>query len=451
MGHDLFHEDVFIVPYLDGAILYVPRYQIVVAVESRVQELVNRLRKGLPVQTTPLAAQWIDILRKIDELQKSRDAQVCEFDEPYFPTDITLSLTTKCSLRCVYCYARAGEEMRDLSRPIAERALSLAAKNASESGRKHFGVNLHGEGEPTFNWSLFTWVVERAEELADQHGIDVELSMSTNAIWGSVQRDFVSQHFRRLSVSLDGKRPVQNTLRPTQNGTGSFDTVMRSLAFLTKAGVSYRIRATVTPMSVSEMVPFVKFIASETAADSVSLEPVYANGRGADIEIDGPSFYDYFAREYELAQHIAAEKGLQISYSGCQVGKVSRHFCRATGPEPNFTVMTNGVVSSCYEICDPESSKGKFTVYGKWDPDRRDFNIDKIRLDRLRRFDVAKISRCRDCFAHWNCGGDCLARNDGIIEHDSKETLPPRCVLNRSMTLNELVKTAAVLDTADEV
>lgn len=442
-------DDVFALPLLDGALVYFPRRGVVMGVSPEVSALIEELKAGRVPTADPLADAWMPALQAL----AGSEPQVCaDVAGPFRPTHVTLSLTSRCNLRCVYCYARAGETERDLDPRAARAALTLVADNARDAGEAVFRVAFHGEGEPTRAWPLFQSCVLHAEALAAERGMGVDFSMTTNAMWGPVQRRFVIEHFRYLSVSLDGLPDVQDVQRPTTNDKGSFAAIARNLRALDAAGIGYGVRATVLPTGLGGMLQFLDFLCDHTKATTLTLEPVFQSGRGISLPIDRASFYRDFMATYREVQHRAAGRGIDISYSGCKPTVAAGRFCQATGPELNFVIMSNGVVSSCYEINDPAGDKGRLLVYGRFDPATDSFEIDDEKVRRLRNMGVWSMPGCNDCFARWNCGGDCLARCDVSIEqlgHGLDRSGTPRCRLNRDLTTEALARHAIADDVLD--
>ena len=439
-------RDVYTIPFLDGFLVYFPHRQLVIGVERGVRDLVEQLKRGEPAPQGELADRWIDALQKLADC-RAREAP--EPTDEFKPGYVTLSLTKRCTLRCIYCYARAGESRQDLPVETARAALEFAANNAAAKPNSTFRVAFHGEGEPTHAWGLFQNCVLHAEELAAARNLPIEFAMSTNGVWSETQCRFVARHFKRLSISLDGLADIQNRQRPFANGAGSFDRIVRNLRRLDEAGVGYGIRATVLPDGVDRMGEFLEFVGTETRADTFAVEPVFESGRGRELRIDREEFYTRFSEAYRRLFPRAAALNVDVAYSGCRPTLTTGHFCQATGSELNFVVMTSGLVSSCYEINDPASDKGEFFVYGRFDAAAGAFVFDEEKLRRLRRHGVRSIPGCRECFAQWNCGGDCLARCDFTLAglaQSSDRTGTARCKLNRTLTAEALGVYSAAAD-----
>ncbi|WP_213232767.1 radical SAM protein [Caballeronia sp. NK8] len=421
-------------------ILYAPLKGLVLEVTEEAASLIEALKQGPVEGRQGNVEEWTALLSSLDDVgiaKSDSDHSALSHREKFRPTHVTLSLTTGCNLRCVYCYARAGEKSRTMPFSLARAAIEFVATNAIRQNAPSFGITFHGEGEPTYEWQLFRQVVEYAETVAHQLALGVTFAMTTNALWGRAQRAFIVDRFSDLSISLDGLPEVQAAQRPTISGKDAFKTILANLIEVGEKGVPCGIRSTIMPNSVDRMVPFLEFIAANTKITNVRLEPIFDSGRGADLPIDNSSFDLRFAERFTEAQARGRELGLSVSYSGCSDINHSGNFCGATGSNLNFTVMSHGVVSSCYEINEPTHELGEFFIYGKFDEQTQTFEFLPDRMDRLMNFSTKTNSPCASCFAQWNCRGDCLSR------YSKKKLLgggaSPRCSLNQALADARLV------------
>jgi uncharacterized protein len=443
-----FRTDIFTVPFKDGYILYIPALALVAGVDVRVKELVDSIHCGEPLLSTPFNDSWIEALSALGVFSPpvSSDDRSGGHKE-FRPTDVTLSLTSRCQLRCIYCYARGGENVTDMDPELIHAAIRLVAKNALELGGKEFVIGFHGEGEATANWSLFQEAVTFAKDLAQRSDLEAKFKLTSNCIWSRAQRVFISKYFRDISVSLDGLPEIQNYQRPTANGSPSFQIVFENLRFLEQVGVEYSLRPTVLPQGVEQMLPFLEFVAANLKCNWIHYEPVELSGRAiSGVEyVEPAAHYEKFVNTFHKAVVRGNELGIHIDYSGCRALQQRENFCGVTGPDPTFFVSSRGYVSSCYEISDPASKKGAFTVYGEYNRLRHEFSFDPDKLNRIRTTSVKDFHHCGECFAKWNCAGDCLARSDVIFDAEgslvgSQES--PRCAANRKTTLSALARYA---------
>jgi uncharacterized protein len=251
-----------------------------------------------------------------------------------------------------------------------------------------------------------------------------------------------------LSASIDGLPSIQNKQRPLPNGKGSFDIAYETLKYFDKNNISYGIRATVLPDSISAMVDSTTFIAENFNTDWIHFEPVFESGRANNISFDKDRFYSSFIKEFFKAERVAETHNIHLAYSGCRHDKFGGHFCGATGPDLNFVVTTDGLVTSCYEITDRPHPKASFFIYGKYNKASHEFVTDQQKVKYLRSVSVDRMVRCRNCFIKWNCAGDCLARQDIDLEDlENRERIgqiSPRCSANKEITIYELAKEAIV-------
>ncbi len=150
---------------------------------------------------------------------------------------LTLELTQQCNLRCEYCCY--GEHYPELRKPSAQTMSLETAKsevtNFMSLCSEECSIGLYG-GEPLLEFDLLKNIVLFAEAQARQRGLSVRFSMTTN---GTLLTDeklhFLVAHEFNIMVSLDGNkeshdrhRVFRNDKHPEQ-GTGSYDVVMRNL------------------------------------------------------------------------------------------------------------------------------------------------------------------------------------------------------------------------------
>ncbi|MDR2809886.1 MAG: radical SAM protein [Tannerellaceae bacterium] len=354
----------------------------------------------------------------------------------FFPHEVTLFITSRCNLRCRYCYAEAGKKSVDMDFRMAQAAVDLVAHNAGYAGLPKFAVGFHGGGEPTTAWPLLTDIVEYAKKTAEKKGLDVELFAATNGMLNKVQREYILRNFTGLNISFDGPADIQDFYRPTVGGAGSFATVRDNLKFFSEAGFPYGIRATVTDQSVCRLVEMVEWMKQEFNPDFLHVEPVWQCGRCLTTGEHSPSDND-FIRYFTLARQRAEEMGLQLVYSGLRIDSLLSKFCAAPGD--GFNVLPEGIVTSCYEITEGSDPKAELFHYGYYSPETQSFVFDKEKIERLKHYSVEYLDFCRNCFCKWHCAGDCISKvfgADSTFAHKGSS----RCRLNRNLTRIQLEK-----------
>jgi uncharacterized protein len=357
-------------------------------------------------------------------------------NEGFMPHIVTLFPTSRCNLRCRYCYANAGWKDSEMNFATAKAAIDLVATNAGLLGLPQFTVGFHGGGEPTLAWELITQAVDYAKAIAEQKGLETEIYAATNGMFNTKQRDYILKNFSNLNISFDGPPDIQNYNRPTASGAPSYALALKNMKCLDDNGFEYGVRATVTATTVNRLPEIAEWFSKELKIKYLHIEPVWLCGRclttGEEVPED-----DDFIKNFLEAQEITEKAGISLLYSGLRYDALLSKFCGAAGN--GFNVLPDGIVTSCYEITEADNPKAELFHYGRYDAASGQFVFDKVKLARLQQYAVEKIPYCRDCFCKWHCAGDCISKVFDL-SGDFTNQGSPRCKLNRKLTLIQLNK-----------
>mgnify|MGYP001766870808 CR=1 FL=1 len=347
---------------------------------------------------------------------------------PHRPTIAVLLLTSACNLRCVYCYADAGESpVRSMPLALARHAIDAVHRNAREAGADRFSLSFHGGGEPTLNWDVLRAAVTHARS----KDLPCHISLATNGVWAESQREFIRRHIDDISLSCDGLRPVQSAQRPRRDGGDSFDAVAETIRLLDRAGRSYGLRMTVTPEWMDHLPDSVDWICRETGARSVQVEPTFTSARGRYAELPraaGQRFVKAFLQAWE----IAAAHRRTFFYSGAQPWTVTAAFCQA--PARALVVTPEGRIVTCFEITDPRDELAAPFVIGEVRDDGA-LVVDETALTQFAVDQQVRRDGCRSCFCYWSCAGDCATRS---LPKTGRNSI--RCWINRTLTRELLAR-----------
>jgi len=360
-------------------------------------------------------------------------------DYLFRPHEVTLFPTTRCNLRCIYCYADAGTQKADMPWAIAQAAIDFVIDNARAVGRNDFIVGFHGGGEPMMNWPIIQRATLYARSRAKELSLDVKIHCASNGVLSKVQREFVIENFTGMNISLDGPADIQDRQRPLSNGEGSFAHVMQTIKYFQQNKFPFGIRVTLTATECHRLNDIVRFIHNQCPQlDQVHVEPVWQCGRCKTTGERPPSekeFIESFSEAYDLAQSL----GFSLFYSGARLDVLTNKFCAAPGD--GFSITPEGIISSCFEVTDPSDPRSELFHYGQYDMDSGKFKINQERVSRLRQLRVENIEHCSDCFCKWHCAGDCLAKSlPGLTPQDHHGS--PRCNLNRAITRLQIKRLA---------
>ena len=147
-------------------------------------------------------------------------------------TKLTFNITSRCNLRCKYCYANYGEysgyETHDLQPPEAITCISELIK----MGVNHIGTVQFFGGEPLLGIQTISAICCYFQDLYIAKQLDCvpTYTMITNCVaLSNYAIDVIKKYNIKLTVSLDGPPHIHNAQRVFENGVGSYDCVSANL------------------------------------------------------------------------------------------------------------------------------------------------------------------------------------------------------------------------------
>lgn len=160
---------------------------------------------------------------------------------------LVLQVTQQCNLRCSYCtfgglYYNRRHNAQRMSFDTAKKAIDFFLSNSMETESVHFGF--YG-GEPLLEFDLIKQCVDYIGKTVE--GKKVTYGLTTN---GTLLTDdkinFFYENKFGLTVSMDGSKHEHDANRVFQDGTGSFDLVIRNIARLKELHPNYAKRLLVS-------------------------------------------------------------------------------------------------------------------------------------------------------------------------------------------------------------
>jgi uncharacterized protein len=358
--------------------------------------LVRELDQGKPVDQS----EAVMFLQNIGFLEP--DPPVPNLGQTvYQPTAVVLLMTNDCQLRCIYCYATAGERPKEeLSFELAKTAIDYVVDNAQKRGEQQFSVSLHGGGEPVRAWKT----LKACTEYARSQPIKADITLTSNGLWSATQAEWLIANMNGISLSIDGAPQTQDRQRPSLNGKGSARFAMRSAALLDKHDFPYGIRMTAMSPWTS-LAQDVKFLCEETHCHSIQVEPAFNVGRSGHAQpnqAEGCAFMDAVLEAYDVAETYQRK----FYYAGARLGWVTDIFCAA--PYNALIVSPNGDLVTCYEVTNRDHPLAEVSTIGC-------IENGTVRLDLEKRHHLHELiserrDQCRDCFCYWSCAGNCYTR-----------------------------------------
>lgn len=314
--------------------------------------------------------------------------------------ELTVSVTSACNLRCVYCYANAGVSFLDLPWSVIERSIKQMYAYAEIRGDKEVELSFHGTGETTVRWGVMVKAVNYALNLLPK-GWGIKFTLVTNGtLIDDEKAKFLAKHNYSVVLSMDGTESVQNKLRPKADGSGSYQAAIKGAQALVKHGVFFAMRSTITGLNQDSMLDFLEICAS-IGCEEISVAPFSLTGRGEEgvPDIDAEKFIAH----YIVAKKRAKELGVIFLMPSDYLDNVSARYCNADGE--SFAVMPQGIISTCTRVTKTEDALSRTFVIGEVTPD--EVIINQQRVDDLKSLNLYNFPECAGCFAKFTCAGGC--------------------------------------------
>lgn len=323
---------------------------------------------------------------------------------------LCLHVAHDCNLGCRYCFAEEGEyhgRWALMSFEVGKKALDFLIANSGN--RRNLEVDFFG-GEPLMNWDVVKQLVEYGRSKEEACGKHFRFTLTTNGVLLNDEiMEFCNREMSNVVLSLDGRREVNDFMRPTRNGKGSsYDIIVPKFQKFAKsrAGKDYYVRGTFTRCNL-DFSEDVKHFA-DLGFDQMSVEPVVA-----------PPEEPYAIREEDLPRILEEYDKLALEY--IKRKKEGRgfqffHFMIDLSQGPCVAKRLSGCGSGTEYLA--------VTPWGDFYPchqfvgqeDFRMGSVDEgiIRTDIRDEFKLCNVyakERCRDCFARFYCSGGCAANS----------------------------------------
>jgi 12,18-didecarboxysiroheme deacetylase len=182
---------------------------------------------------------------------------------------VVWNVTQTCNLKCVHCYARAGEDEheRELT---TEEGLSLL------DDLSQFGVPvvLFSGGEPLIRKDL----AELARHAVEK-GMRAVISTNGTLITQAKARELKSIGLSYVGVSLDGMESANDRFRGKK---GAFRDALRGIRNCREVGLKVGLRFTINRMNLGEVPPIFDLLEKEHVPRVCFYHLVYS-GRGSEL------------------------------------------------------------------------------------------------------------------------------------------------------------------------
>ena len=207
-------------------------YDIIALYEnSSVDEIADKLKDKYKEEDIREACQEIEELKEEGQLftEDIYEPYIDSFkDRPTVVKALCLHIAHDCNLACRYCFAEEGEyhgRRALMSFEVGKKALDFLVANSGS--RRNLEVDFFG-GEPTMNFEVVKQLVEYGRSLEEEHNKKFRFTLTTNGILLNDEiLDFANKEMSNIVLSIDGRKEINDLMRPTRNNHGSsYDIIM---------------------------------------------------------------------------------------------------------------------------------------------------------------------------------------------------------------------------------
>ncbi len=354
-------------------------------------------------------------IQEIDSFIESIPDSFFEQEIPFNPTSNTLGRLTilassACNLNCKYCYAVEGS----FNYPSSNMPIEIANRTINYFLSKYDGVEriMFFGGEALLNIDVIEFVVKKFESLVISGEVENEphYSLVTN---GTILNDrilnIIKEYNFGVSVSIDGDKNINDSLRIYKNGKGTFNTIIKNLKVLSEnlpeESLCYECTfSDVHEKNGLEAKDVKDIIERETGIKNGVILPVQGireNNKYVPNYKVGDESYKRLQNEYWerlIKGEPVYNNELRIMFSRFLNENISSQIC-SIGSEA-FTIAPNGDIYPCYLLAD---NKNKDFFIGNITDNDLEEKIAKEekKLDFLRK---DKKEECSSCYAVGLCG-----------------------------------------------
>ena len=357
---------------------------------------------------------------------------------------LCLHIAHDCNLACKYCFAEEGEyhgRRALMSFEVGKKALDFLVANSGN--RVNLEVDFFG-GEPLMNWDVVKQLVAYGRSLEEPNNKKFRFTLTTNGVLLNDEvMEFVNKEMSNVVLSLDGRKEVNDRMRPFRTGKGSYDLIVPKFQKLAESRnqTNYYIRGTFTRNNL-DFSEDVKHFA-DLGFKQMSIEPVV-----------GPEEDPYSIREQDLPQIMEEYDKLALEYiDRYKKGNGFNFF--------HFMIdLTQGpCVYKRLSGCGSGTEYLAVTPWGDFYPchqfvGNEDFlmgNVDEgiTKPELVKEFgncNVYSKEKCKNCFAKFYCSGGGCAANSYNFHGTINDAYDIGCEMQRKRVECSIMIKAALAD-----
>ncbi|MDR3582191.1 MAG: radical SAM protein [Candidatus Pacebacteria bacterium] len=345
--------------------------------------------------------------------------------------------SANCNFACSYCSVthidRAGYE--NLIAPTirfpwktAKQAVDAFLDLTKRHHHKVVTIRFFG-GEPLLDWPTYRRVVEYVSAQTDRPEVDFYLNTNGALITSEIAA-FLKTHNIKTIVSLDGVGEVNDRLRVTHNGRGTYAVVQKGIEELRVAGVDIHLNMTLTQQNTAEIHKMID-LCKKLGAKDVGIDDLCFVGNevvelGTTTKRQADAIIDAWSYGRKIGIPVL---GAWVGFRSFSDTALPLAYCAGNGEE--VCVDHSGKVFPCYGI---PCSIGELHNFDSC------FVHPVYQTMALRM--VGNIPHCEGCELEGPCGGGCAA--DAFAATETVTSISrDKCEMRKTIT-RELIQQWAI-------
>ena len=341
---------------------------------------------------------------------------------------LCLHIAHDCNLACRYCFAEEGEyhgRRALMSYEVGKQALDFLMDHSGN--RRNLEVDFFG-GEPTLNFDVVKQLVAYGRSQEEARNKKFRFTLTTNGVLLNDDiMEFANREMANVVLSIDGRKEVNDFMRPFRGGQGSYDRIVPKFQKFAESRnqEKYYVRGTFTHYN-TDFAEDVLHLA-DLGFKQISVEPVVAPPEAdyAITEEDVPKIcaeYDRLAAEMIRRKKAGNAFNFFHFMIDLEGGPCVYKRLSGCGSGTEYLAVTPwGDLYPCHQFVGQE----EFLLGNVKDGITKPEICDEFKLCNV----YAKES-CKDCFARFYCSGGCAA-NAWNFSHDINGAYDIGCQLQK--------------------
>ena len=361
------------------------------------------------------------IYEAVEELKELKDAGMLYTEDEYegvleqvknrapVVKALCLHVAHDCNLKCRYCFAEEGEyhgKRSLMSAEVGKKAIDFIIANSGK--RRNLEVDFFG-GEPLMNFDVVKEIVEYGREQEKLHDKNFRFTITTNGILlDDEKQKYINENMHNVVLSLDGRKEINDYMRPRAGGQGSYDIIVPKFQKLAESRnqTDYYLRGTFTHNNL-DFSKDVFHIADDLGFKQVSVEPVVAESTEsyAITEDDLDTIFEEYEKlaEQLYIRHKTGEKDFNFFHFMVDLtgGPCIAKRLSGCGSGTEYLAVTpEGDLYPCHQFVGQEEYKIGSVYNG----------IENTAIrEEFANCNVYTKPDCKKCWAKFYCSGGCMA------------------------------------------